>query len=150
MQKYMEVRLIMKKIKHILFIFVLSISLLSLFSDCASKKGTKEIIIDTPSSPIVISTEKGIASYYGEDFHGRTTANGEIYDMYKLTAAHKTLPFGTYVRVTNLSNNRQVVVRINDRGPFVKDRIIDLSVSAAEELMMIVPGTAEVLVEVLK
>lgn len=92
---------------------------------------------------------EGIASYYADEFHGRATANGEIYDMHELTAAHRTLPFNTRVRVTNLANNKSVVVRINDRGPFVADRIIDLSLRAAEELSMIGPGTARVTLEIL-
>jgi rare lipoprotein A len=86
----------------------------------------------------------GEASWYGHKFHGRPTANGEIYDMYQLTAAHKTLPLGTYVSVTNLSNQKQVVVRINDRGPFVKGRIIDLSYVAAKNIGLVGPGTADV------
>jgi len=76
----------------------------------------------------------GIASYYGKKFHGRKTASGEIFDMYKLTAAHKTLPFGTRVLVTNIKNGRSVTVRINDRGPFMKGRIIDLSYEAARRI----------------
>lgn len=93
--------------------------------------------------------ETGIASWYGEDFHGRETSSGEIYDMHALTAAHKTLPLGTYGRVTNLHNNRTVVVKINDRGPFVKGRIIDLSYCAAQELDMVENGTALVELEAL-
>jgi rare lipoprotein A len=73
----------------------------------------------------------GVASWYGEKFHGNPTASGEIYDMYQLTAAHKTLPLGTYVMVTNTENNRSVQVKVNDRGPFVKGRLIDLSYAAA-------------------
>jgi len=88
--------------------------------------------------------EEGIASWYGAKFHGRNTSNGEIYDMHKKTAAHKTLPFGTQVNVVNLSNGREVVVRINDRGPFVKGRIIDLSYAAAKDIGLIEPGTAKV------
>lgn len=91
----------------------------------------------------------GIASYYADEFHGRKTSNGETYDMHGLTAAHRTLPFNTRVRVTNLANNKSVVVRINDRGPFVSDRIIDLSYRAAQELSMIGPGTARVALEIL-
>jgi rare lipoprotein A len=91
----------------------------------------------------------GMASYYADEFHGRATANGETYDMHDLTAAHRTLPFNTRIRVTNLSNNKSVVVRINDRGPFVSDRIIDLSYRAAQELSMIGPGTARVSLEIL-
>jgi len=95
-------------------------------------------------------TEKGIASWYGPNFHGKKTANGEIYNMYALTAAHKLLPFNTRVLVTNLSNNKQVVVRINDRGPFVKNRIIDLSYLAAKKIQMITTGTAPVLLKVIE
>jgi rare lipoprotein A len=89
----------------------------------------------------------GIASFYGEEFHGRKTASGEKYDMHKLTAAHRTLPFGTKVKVTNIANGRSVVVRINDRGPFKKDRIIDLSFEAARRLG--IGGTAKVKLVVL-
>ena len=88
--------------------------------------------------------QNGIASWYGEDFHGRKTSNGEIYNMYAMTAAHKTLPLGTYVRVHNLENNRAAEVRINDRGPFVHGRIIDLSYAAAKDLGLVGPGTARV------
>ena len=89
-------------------------------------------------------SQSGRASWYGEKFHGRRTSNGEIFDMYKESAAHKTLPFDTYVRVLNLSNNKQIVLRINDRGPFVKGRIIDLSYAAAKDIGLIGPGVAEV------
>ncbi len=88
--------------------------------------------------------QKGVASWYGKKFHGRKTSNGETYNMYAMTAAHKTLPLGTYVRVHNRQNNRSVDVRINDRGPFVRGRIIDLSYSAAKELGIVGPGTASV------
>jgi len=91
--------------------------------------------------------EEGIASWYGKDFHGKTTSNGEIYDMYGMTCAHKVLPFGTQLRVTNLDNNKSIVVRVNDRGPFVANRIIDLTKTGAEQLDMIGPGTARVRVE---
>jgi rare lipoprotein A len=94
------------------------------------------------------AAETGIASWYGHPYHGRRAANGEIYDMDQLTAAHRTLPFDTFVRVTNLDNGRQVVVRIQDRGPFVKGRIIDLSRAAARQLQMIGPGTARVRITV--
>ena len=93
--------------------------------------------------------EEGIASWYGGEFHGRKTSNGETYDMHLPTAAHKTLPMNVYVRVTNLNNDRQSVVRINDRGPFVKGRVIDLSYVAAKELGVIGPGTAPVRIEAL-
>ena len=86
----------------------------------------------------------GKASWYGKKFHGRPTASGEIYDMYQKTAAHKTLPLGTVVKVTNLSNKRSTIVRINDRGPFIKGREIDLSYMAAKEIGLVGPGLAEV------
>jgi len=88
--------------------------------------------------------QRGLASWYGQDFHGKKTSSGEIYNMYAMTAAHKTLPLDTYVRVHNLENNRKVEVRINDRGPFVRGRIIDLSFTAANEIGLIGPGTARV------
>ncbi len=90
--------------------------------------------------------ERGVASWYGKKFHGRMTSNQEPYDMYGMTAAHKTLPLPTYVRVRNLKNNRSIVVRVNDRGPFVDNRLIDLSYSAALKLDMVRDGTS--LVEV--
>ena len=91
--------------------------------------------------------EEGIASWYGPDFHGKQTANGERYDMHGMTAAHKLLPFGTMVRVTSLENGKSVVVRINDRGPFVDNRIIDLTRSGAQGIDMLGPGTARVRIE---
>lgn len=90
---------------------------------------------------------EGHASYYADRFHGRLTANGERFDMHDLTAAHKTLPFGSMVRVTNLSNGKKVLVRINDRGPFIKGRIIDLSLKAAEEIGLLQKGVTNVRLE---
>jgi len=98
----------------------------------------------------VLYVEEGIASYYAHDFHGKPTASGEIFDMNKISAAHKELPLGTIVRVTNLSNNRSIVLKVNDRGPFVKGRILDCSLKAAEELDFIREGTVRVRIEVLK
>ena len=92
----------------------------------------------------------GMASYYGKDFQGRKTANGETFDMNQLTAAHKTLPFGTICRVTNLDNNRSVIVRINDRGPFVVNRVIDLSRAAALKLNGLENGVFPVKIEILE
>jgi rare lipoprotein A len=97
-----------------------------------------------------LSVATGVASWYGHPYHGRPAANGEIYDMEQMTAAHRTLPFDTVVRVTNLANQKSVEVRINDRGPFVDGRIIDLSHAAAREIEMIGPGTAEVRMEIVK
>ena len=93
--------------------------------------------------------ENGVASWYGVPFDGRRTSNGEIYDMHQMTAAHRTLPFGAIVRVTNLRNGKQTEVRINDRGPFVANRVIDLSLSAAQAIDMVGPGTAQVRLEIL-
>lgn len=93
--------------------------------------------------------ETGLASWYGHPYHGRPAANGEIYDMEKLTAAHRTLPFGTWVRVVNLTNDKTVDVRITDRGPFVENRIIDLSHAAAEAIALIGPGVARVRLDIL-
>ncbi|CAE6717457.1 septal ring lytic transglycosylase RlpA family protein [Candidatus Nitrotoga fabula] len=92
--------------------------------------------------------ERGIASWYGKKFHGKRTASGEIYDMYSMSAAHPVLPVPSYARVTNLANKKSVVVRINDRGPFMHDRIIDLSYAAAHKLGIVNNGSAEVVVEV--
>jgi peptidoglycan lytic transglycosylase len=92
-------------------------------------------------------TERGIASWYGKKFHGQRTSSGEVYDMYGMTAAHPTLPIPSYARVTNLSNGKSVVVRINDRGPFLHDRIIDLSYAAAYKLGLINDGSGEVEVD---
>ena len=97
----------------------------------------------------VSSQETGLASYYGHQYHGRTTANGETYDENKLTAAHRTLPFGTRVRVTNLENGKSVLLRVNDRGPFVDGRIIDVSWQAAQDLDFVQEGVVKARVEVL-
>ena len=91
----------------------------------------------------------GIASWYGPNFHGKKTSNGEVYDMHKFTSAHKTLPMNTMVKVTNLSNQKSITVRINDRGPFVKDRIIDLSFAGAKALDVYDHGTTQVELEIL-
>jgi peptidoglycan lytic transglycosylase len=96
------------------------------------------------------ATETGIASWYGHPYHGRPAADGEIYDMETLVAAHRTLPFNTWVRVVNLTNDKSVEVRIIDRGPFINGRIIDLSHAAATAIGMIVSGTAQVRVEVIR
>jgi len=94
--------------------------------------------------------EKGIASWYGPKFHGKLTANGEIFNQYKLTAAHKTLPIPSAVKVTNLKNNKSLIIRVNDRGPFVNDRIIDLSYHSAKKLNLLEAGTGFVRVQILR
>lgn len=100
-----------------------------------------------PTIPM-IQGESGVASWYGHPFHGRPAADGEIYNMYDMTAAHKTLPFGTQVRVHDLDNGQAAVVRINDRGPFINGRIIDLSYAAAKAIGMVGPGIARVQLEI--
>lgn len=117
---------------------------LLLVGGCAKPRKTAS----TPAVDRSEGVEYGLASWYGKKFHGRQTASGEFYNMHRLTAAHKTLPFGTRVRVTNLENGRQVNVRINDRGPFVKGRIIDLSYAAAQEVRLVGPGVAQVRLDI--
>jgi rare lipoprotein A len=117
-----------------------------LASSCAKKKRVRA---PAPPAPIPGTIELGIASWYGYPYHGRRSANGEIYDMEKFTAAHRTLPFGCWVEVTNLVNGKQVKVRITDRGPFVEGRIIDLSRAAARQIEMIGPGIVKVRLEVI-
>ena len=116
--------------------------------------GHKKVHVGIPfgNRPVVAASElEGIASYYAEPYHGRKTASGEIFDSYKeLTAAHRTLPFNTLVRVKNEANGREVEVRINDRGPFVDGRVIDLSYRAAQQIDMVRAGTAPVKLTILK
>ena len=107
------------------------------------------VVLPPPTPARVGAVEIGVASWYGRPYHGRTTSNGEKYDMNALTAAHLSLPFDTVVRVTNEANGRSVEVRINDRGPFLKGRVIDVSRAAAQKLDMIALGTAKVRVEVI-
>lgn len=117
----------------------------------AGTRGTKPYTIRGKTYYPLLSShgfrEEGIASWYGKDFHGKKTANGEVYDMYGMTAAHKLLPFGTKVKVTNRDNGKSIVVRINDRGPFVANRVIDLTRTGAERIGMIARGTAPVILE---
>jgi rare lipoprotein A len=102
-----------------------------------------------PPLPLLHASEEGLASWYGGKFQGRLTASGEVFDTFKLTAAHRTLPFGTFVKVTNLENGRSAVVRVNDRGPYVEGRIIDLSMAAAAAIGMTGRGVARVSVEIM-
>jgi rare lipoprotein A len=110
--------------------------LLIIFSSCHRKS--------VPGSSAVSGTETGLASFYSESYNGKKTANGEIYNSSDLTAAHKKLPFGTKVKVTNLTNGKTVKVRINDRGPFVAGRIIDLTRAAAKKIDMVNAGVVKV------
>ncbi|MEO7652173.1 MAG: septal ring lytic transglycosylase RlpA family protein [Bryobacteraceae bacterium] len=112
-----------------------------LIAGCGGKKSPRAVKA-VPKS--VGSTETGIASWYGHPYHGRRSANGEVYDMEQSTAAHRTLPFGTWVRIKNLSNDKTVEVRITDRGPFIRKRIIDLSKAAARSIDLIGPGITKV------
>ena len=114
--------------------------MLSLFAACAGPR------TETRGQG-VRPAEYGLASWYGKKFHGRLTANGEVYDMYKVSAAHKTLPLGSTVRVTNRNNGKSIVVRVNDRGPFVRGRIIDMSYGGARALDMVAEGVVPVKVE---
>lgn len=112
--------------------------------------GHRRVRVNAPIAPARLgSTETGVASWYGVPYHGRRSASGEIYDMEQLTAAHRSLPFQTWVEVTNLSNGKQVDVRINDRGPFVRGRILDLSQAAARDIDMLRAGTARVRLKVI-
>ena len=121
----------------LLLILIITVNL-----DCA----TQCCMCGTPGGHV----QYGKASYYGDEFHGRKTSSGEVYDKWKFTCAHRELPFGTRVRVTNLSNNKTVIVRVNDRGPFVRGRIIDLSFVAAQKISMIQEGIVKVKIEVVK
>lgn len=114
------------------------------WSGCGRKKSAAR----PPAAPAPGWSEEGIASWYGEPYHGRQAANGETYDMEQMTAAHRTLPFGAMVLVTNRTNGKKVEVRITDRGPFIDGRIIDLSRAAARVIDLIRPGTAPVRIEV--
>jgi rare lipoprotein A len=129
-----------------------ALALMLLVAGCARRSAAR--LPAPPSAPASIpakigTTETGIASWYGVPYDGRPSASGEVYDMQKLTAAHPTLPFETWVEVTNLSNGKQVDVRIIDRGPFVPGRIIDLSMAAARQLDMVRTGTARVRLKVI-
>lgn len=132
---------------------VVAYALLLVFSACSAKAGIRS---QPEFGPQAVARDglsvfqTGIASWYGDDFNGKKTANGEIYDMNKLTAAHQNLPFHTLVEVENLENKKKVLVRVNDRGPFLKNRIIDLSLQAAQRLEMAEQGTAEVKLRVLR
>ncbi len=125
-------------------ILCLAIAASLALAGCGGKKRAR-----LPAAARIGSTETGIASWYGYPYHGRRAASGEIYDMEKMTAAHRTLPFGTWVRVRNLENDKTVDVRITDRGPFVRGRVLDLSHAGAVAIAMIGPGTAKVRITVI-
>lgn len=149
----MEIIPKMKKYSATSAAVLVAVLLALLLSGCG-KKRSKVSTSRAPSrkaaaKPLAIGTvEEGMASWYGVPYHGRQAANGEIYDMEKLVAAHRTMPFDTWVKVTNLSNRRAVTVRIIDRGPFVGGRIIDLSKAAARQIELLGPGVGKVRLEV--
>jgi rare lipoprotein A len=148
----------MKRVRHL---FVLSLTgcllVASLFSSCTGihepmsvpSAGEPPPDAAGAESPPTTHVQVGVASWYGKDFHGRPTANGEIYDMYQPTAAHLTAPLGTYALVTNLENGQSVRVRINDRGPYKRQRILDLSYEAARQLDLVRPGLGRVQIDFL-
>ena len=141
---------------RILYCFIILI----LFSCVASPRYSSSSHKNTPkkhnSTPLKKSTIKqgevirGVSSWYGPNFHGKLTANGEVYDQYGVTAAHKTLPLGTVARVTNIDNGKSIILRINDRGPYIDGRILDCSYGAAKKLDFIDTGTTNVKIEVLE
>ncbi|MGQ9707223.1 MAG: septal ring lytic transglycosylase RlpA family protein [bacterium] len=153
---------IMNIMKQKAFLFVLFTTTIFIFTGCPQrpesnislkewKEGLTKETVDTHNGKTSSgSTEEGYASYYGAEFDGKETASGEIYNMYDLTCAHRSLPFGTKLKVTNTENGKSVIVRINDRGPWVKDRIIDLSYQSAKEIGMIDTGIAWVKIKVIK
>ena len=118
-----------------------------LLAACASQQKPAPPPVAAPAAERPVFTQEGMASWYGENHHGKTTANGEAFDMNGMTAAHRSLPFGTVVRVTNLTSKRMVKVRVNDRGPYAEGRIIDLSARAARELAIADHGVARVRIE---
>jgi len=136
------------------------IVLVGMLASCAGTIDMIDVVPEPVTSPVptvaaLASTapavpafqQKGTASWYGKELHGRRTASGELFDMNGQSAAHRTLPLGSMIRVTNLNNNRNIIVRVNDRGPFIKSRVIDLSYAAARELGFAAEGTAQVLIE---
>lgn len=135
----------MTRVRRIAALAAACAALCVFLSGCAKRKRAPRV----PAIPKVGATESGIASWYGHPYHGRRAANGEVYDMDAMTAAHRTLPFGTRVMVENQTNGKSIEVRITDRGPFIDGRIIDLSRAAAKQIEMIGPGTAKVRVTVL-
>jgi rare lipoprotein A len=161
----MHHKLLWSKVKCAIYEYVRRLTLLICAAVVLSACGHKKVQVSipqtprTPQTPPVVRPQpqpksselEGLASYYAEPYHGRKTASGEIFDTYQgMTAAHRTLPFNTMVRVTNKANGREVDVRINDRGPFIDGRVIDLSLRAAREIDLVRPGVAPVKLKVLK
>lgn len=148
------------KYSKIIFSLIICIGFIPLLSGCSTvvrfssnnnSESLKKLWEDGPSENRFLPNRMvGKASYYADKFENRKTSSGEIYSADKLTAAHRELPFGTYLKVTNRKNLKQVIVKVNDRGPFVSGRILDLSRSAAEELDMLRDGIAEVEIEIIE
>ena len=141
------------------FIFILSFFIYSCTSSPRYRTEPQKPSTSNNKTPVSLITKSnikhrkvinGVSSFYAKDFHGKLTANGEVYDMYGLTAAHKTLPLNTIARVTNLENNKSLILRINDRGPYIKGRILDCSYGAAKKLGFIEQGTTKVKIEVIE
>jgi len=135
--------------------WILAVGTVLVMGSCAGKAIHDEPVASdlpsvTPPVPDMVYRETGVASWYGRDFQGRTTASGEIFDQNGISAAHRTLPLGTVINVTNLDNFKSIKVRINDRGPFVKGRVLELSFGAAKELGFASQGTARVKIESLE
>jgi rare lipoprotein A len=133
----------MRRLRGLFFMVFLCVALVG----CGA--GNRRILVGSQCYTVV-AQYKGQASYYADKYHGKATASGELYDRKKFSAAHRNLKFGTMVRVTNMKNKRSVVVKVNDRGPFVRGRIIDLSYAAAVKLDMIKKGVADIILEVLE
>jgi len=129
---------------------ILAFALVAAGCGAAAPRFTTSAAETPPSRDLSIHQLSGIASYYADEFNGRQTANGEVYDMHTLTAAHRTLPFNTTVKVTHLQTGESVIVRINDRGPFKDDRVIDLSLEAAKRIGLIAKGTGPVRLDVIE
>lgn len=127
----------MKNIKLLFLLTLVSIFITGCFNENSEKS-------ENPSAPVVGEYQRGVASWYGAEYDGRKTASGEIFDRTLMTAAHKTLTFGTFLEVTNLDNGRRTIVKVNDRGPFVAGRILDVSERAADVLGMKIAGIAQV------
>lgn len=138
------------------YLLQLLVGIFFVLSSCAAGGAPQRNVLydyagaSSPDRALKQEEIQGVASWYGDRFHGKRTANGESFDMHKLTAAHKTFPFNTIVRVVREDTRQNVIVRINDRGPFSKGRVIDLSKAAAEEIELIHTGTAGVEIEVLQ
>lgn len=138
----------MRKSFKSFFVIVALTSLFNVSKASINNNATDSVAI-VQTQPKKCSNIFGIASYYSDKHHGKRTASGEIFDKFKLTAAHKTLPFGTRIKVTNMKNGKSTTVTINDRGPYTKNRVIDLSFGAAKKLDMIKSGTTKVSIEII-